>query len=138
MNPFSKRIHHIKNPDLDLPKGTRNSFLDLKSVFGFTERNTPFDWSLPLNYSSRVLIISKRERTSSTHKFYCSYQKITKLKKKNIVQRVMYTSHKCLVIKGNFIKLLNKKFIYNTNTTKNNQMINILITGSHHTCTNRA
>ena len=94
-NPFSKRIHQIKNPDLDLPKGTRNLFLDLKSVFGFTERNTPFDWSLPLNYSSRVLIISKRERTSSTHyKFYCSYQKITKLKKKNVVQRVMYTSHK--------------------------------------------
>ena len=41
MNPFSKRIHQIKNPDLDLPKGTRNPFLDLKSVFGFTERNTP-------------------------------------------------------------------------------------------------
>ena len=43
MNPFSKRIHQIKNPDLDLPKGTRNPFLDLKSVFGFTERNTPLD-----------------------------------------------------------------------------------------------
>ena len=42
MNPFSKRIHQIKNPDLDLPKGTRNPFLDLKSVFGFTERNTPY------------------------------------------------------------------------------------------------
>ena len=41
MNPFSKRIHQIKNPDLDLPKGTRNPFLDVKSVFGFTERNTP-------------------------------------------------------------------------------------------------
>ena len=41
MNPFSKRIHQIKNPDLDLSKGTRNPFLDLKSVFGFTERNTP-------------------------------------------------------------------------------------------------
>ena len=41
MNPFSKSIHQIKNPDLDLPKGTRNPFLDLKSVFGFTERNTP-------------------------------------------------------------------------------------------------
>ena len=41
MNPFLKRIHQIKNPDLDLPKGTRNPFLDLKSVFGFTERNTP-------------------------------------------------------------------------------------------------
>ena len=41
MNPFSKRIHQIKNPDLDLPKGTRNPFLDLQSVFGFTERNTP-------------------------------------------------------------------------------------------------
>ena len=26
---------------MDLPKGTRNPFLDLKSVFGFTERNTP-------------------------------------------------------------------------------------------------
>ena len=45
MNPFSKRIHQIKNPDLDLPKGTRNPFLDLKSVFGFTERNTP--WVFP-------------------------------------------------------------------------------------------
>ena len=47
MNPFSKRIHQIKNPDLDLPKGTRNPFLDLKSVFGFTESNTPYlssDW----------------------------------------------------------------------------------------------
>ena len=43
MNPFSKRIHQIKNLDLDLPKGTRNPFLDLKSVFGFTERNTPLD-----------------------------------------------------------------------------------------------
>ena len=43
MNPFSKRIHQIKNPDLDLPKGTRNPFLDLKSVFGFTERNTPYE-----------------------------------------------------------------------------------------------
>ena len=43
MNPFSKRIHQIKNPDLDLPKGTRNPFLDLKSVFGFTERNTPLN-----------------------------------------------------------------------------------------------
>ena len=41
MNLFSKRIHQIKNPDLDLPKGTRNPFLDRKSVFGFTERNTP-------------------------------------------------------------------------------------------------
>ena len=41
MNPFSKRIRQIKNPDLDLRKGTRNPFLDLKSVFGFTERNTP-------------------------------------------------------------------------------------------------
>ena len=41
MNPFSKRIHQIKNPDLDLPKGTRNPFLDLKSVSGFTKRNTP-------------------------------------------------------------------------------------------------
>ena len=41
MNPFSKRIHQIKNPDLDLPKGMRNPFLDRKSVFGFTERNTP-------------------------------------------------------------------------------------------------
>ena len=41
MNPFSKRIHQIKNLDLDLPKGTRNPYLDLKSVFGFTERNTP-------------------------------------------------------------------------------------------------
>ena len=26
MNPFSKRIPQIKNPDLDLPKGTRNPF----------------------------------------------------------------------------------------------------------------
>ena len=26
MNPFSKRIHLIKNPDFDLPKGTRNPF----------------------------------------------------------------------------------------------------------------
>ena len=46
MNLFSKRIHQIKNPDLDLPKGTRNPFLDLKSVFGFTERNTPFNCAL--------------------------------------------------------------------------------------------
>ena len=38
MNPCTE---WIKNPDLDLPKGTRNPFLDLKSVFGFTERNTP-------------------------------------------------------------------------------------------------
>ena len=28
LNQFSKRIHRIKNPDLDLPKGTRNPFLD--------------------------------------------------------------------------------------------------------------
>ena len=41
MNPFSKGIHQIKNPGFDLPKGTRNPFLDLKSDFGFTERNTP-------------------------------------------------------------------------------------------------
>ena len=43
MNPFSKRIHQIKYPDLDLVKGTRNPFLDVKSVSGFTERNTPKD-----------------------------------------------------------------------------------------------
>ena len=41
MNPLSKRIHQIKNPFLNLPKGTRNPFEDLNSVFGFTERNTP-------------------------------------------------------------------------------------------------
>ena len=41
MNPLSKRIHQIKNSFLNLPKGTRNPFEDLNSVFGFTERNTP-------------------------------------------------------------------------------------------------
>ena len=89
------------------------------------------------------LIYSQRERTSSTHYIYCSYQEITKLRiKKHCSESYVHITqryrNKCLVIKGNFIKLLNKKFIENTNTTKNNQMINILITGSHHTCTNRA
>ena len=49
----------------------------------------------------------------------------------------MYTSHKetetkCLVIGGNFIKLLNKKIHLKYKHHKNNQMINIL-TSSHHT-----
>ena len=30
-----------QNSFLNLPKGTRNPFEDLNSVFGFTERNTP-------------------------------------------------------------------------------------------------
>ena len=33
----------MKNPDLDLPRGTRNPSQDLESVFGFTERSTPLD-----------------------------------------------------------------------------------------------
>ena len=28
VDPFSKRMHQIKNPNLDLLKGTRNPFLD--------------------------------------------------------------------------------------------------------------
>ena len=42
MNPFSKRIHQIKNPDFDLLKGMQNPFSDQKFFFGSTERNTPF------------------------------------------------------------------------------------------------
>ena len=49
MNPFSKWIHQMENPDLDLPKGTRNPFLDLKSVFEFTERNTPKSYILRIS-----------------------------------------------------------------------------------------
>ena len=63
MNPFSKRIHQIKNPDLDLSKGTRNPFLDLKSVFGFTERNTPFMLSVT---SSGVCQFWKKRKQWST------------------------------------------------------------------------
>ena len=65
MNPFSKRIHQIKNPDLDLPKGTRNPFLDLKSVFGFTERNTPFFSLLVSVYT----MCNETETTTVTHFF---------------------------------------------------------------------
>ena len=51
MNPCTE---WIKNPDLDLPKGTRNPFLDLKSVFGFTERNTPWATS-PFTIYGRMI-----------------------------------------------------------------------------------
>ena len=63
MNPFSKRIHQIKNPDLDLPKGTRNPFLDLKSIFGFTERNTPLECLLSFKEESLFLSSSWLRRS---------------------------------------------------------------------------
>ena len=62
MNPFSKRIHQIKNPDLDLPKGKRNPFLDLKSVFGFNERNTPYKSCLACQHFTSKLLIGHLPR----------------------------------------------------------------------------
>ena len=44
-----KSDDQMENPDLDLPKGTRNPFLDLKSVFEFTERNTPKSYILRIS-----------------------------------------------------------------------------------------
>ena len=67
MNPFSKRIHQIKNPDLDLPKGTRNPFLGLKSVFGFTERNTP---SVPYLKQNSDINSNKRRNVPFCKKAY--------------------------------------------------------------------
>ena len=81
-----KWVQWIRNPFSDLPKGTENLFLDLKSGFGFDQRNTPLEFAV-LTKVALFHFLGRLGTGSSAQWLWITAKKVERLRAKANQQR---------------------------------------------------